>query len=260
MGTVGKVYLVGAGPGDPELLTLKAVRAIQMADAVVYDRLVSEQILDFIPGGVARFDVGKRPNSHPVPQAEINELLISLARRNQTVVRLKGGDPFMFGRGGEELIELARRDIPVEVVPGITSAQGCAATAGVPLTHRDLASSVRYITGHCRSDKDLDFDWTGLADPGTTLVIYMGMANVKQIAKRLTENGLPGTTPVMAIKDGTRDGERRLISNLNDIAASVRATFHEGPVLFIVGNVVGLAATQETVNHVQTDVALEQPA
>ena len=172
MPAVGKVVLVGAGPGDPDLLTVKAAKAIEAADVIVYDRLVSPQILDLAPRGAALISVGKAPRNHSMPQSEINALLVRLALGGRHVIRLKGGDPFIFGRGGEEALELAKHKIPFEVIPGVTSAQGCAAAAGVPLTHRGLATSVRYITGHCREDMDLDYDWKGLADPDTTLAVY----------------------------------------------------------------------------------------
>ncbi len=253
----GKVYLVGAGPGDPELLTLKALRLIQTADVIVYDRLVSEDILELIPEGAAKVDVGKRPNDHPVPQPDINRLLARLAENGSAVVRLKGGDPFMFGRGGEELMELAAGGFPVEVVPGVTSAQGCAAAAGVPLTHRGYASGVRYITGHCRANMDLDFDWAGLADPDTTLVIYMGLATIGGIAERLIAHGLSPETPVMAINNGTRMSERRVITRLGGVSAAVRRVQFNGPVLFIVGDVVRLAAHAGTTAVGASDVLLE---
>lgn len=256
MTTKGKVYLVGAGPGDPELLTLKALRLIQTADVIVYDRLVSEDILDLVPAGAARIDVGKRPNDHPVPQPDINRLLARLAENGSMVVRLKGGDPFMFGRGGEELTELAVRGFPVEVVPGVTSAQGCAAVAGVPLTHRGCASGVRYITGHCRANTELDFDWHGLADPDTTLVIYMGLANIGQIADQLMAHGMPGEMPVMAINNGTRLSERRAVMRLDTVAGTARRLRFDGPVLFIVGNVVRLAAHTEPVPQGVRDAQL----
>src|SRR5215470_9623445 len=194
----GKVYLVGAGPGDPELLTLKAVRAIGEADAVVYDRLVPQSILVMIRDGVTRINVGKRANFHPVPQAEINDVLIRLGRAGRTVVRLKGGDPFIFGRGSEEAAALEAAGIPYEVIPGITAAQGCAASARIPLTHRGLASGVRFVTGHRRANEPLELDWDSLADPDTTLVVYMGLANIADIACNLLARGLPARTPVLA--------------------------------------------------------------
>lgn len=235
------LFLVGVGPGDPELLTLKAVRAISEADVVVYDRLVSPEILSFVRDGVARIDVGKQAKCHPTPQSEINQLLIRLARTGRNVVRLKGGDPFIFGRGYEEMLELRRVGIPVVVIPGVTAAQGCAASAGVPLTHRGIASGVRYLTGHCRSDQPLDFDWSGLADPDTTLVVYMGRANIEQIVRELIRHGLPGDTPALAISEGTMPGERRVCAPLVDLPAALQAARLQGTVLFIIGRVVAMA-------------------
>ncbi|RMF04895.1 MAG: uroporphyrinogen-III C-methyltransferase [Alphaproteobacteria bacterium] len=241
----GKVYLIGAGPGDPELLTLKAHRILQSADVVVYDRLVSPEILDLVPDGVTRLDVGKRPQNHPVPQEEINALLVTLARAGRTVVRLKGGDPLMFGRGGEEALVLHAAGIPFEIVPGVTAAQGSAAAAMVPLTHRGIASGVRYLTGHCRADADLDFDWDGLSDPDTTLVLYMGLANIATIAAALIAHGRAPSTPVLAISNATRKNERRLRASLGDIAQAIRGAELESPVLFIIGEVVALSALEE---------------
>ncbi len=235
------VYLVGAGPGDPELLTVKARRLLDEADVVVYDRLVSDEIMALIPHGIPRISVGKQPKCHPVPQSEINSLLVSLAREGRKVVRLKGGDPFLFGRGSEEAAFLHRHGVHYHVVPGITSASGCAAAVGLPLTHRGLASGVRYVTGHCRNDIELDLDWRGLADPDTTLVIYMGMANIPQIAVRLIANGLTETTPVVAISDGTRPNQRHVMSTLGEIASAATAARFEGPVLFVVGRVIEMA-------------------
>jgi uroporphyrin-III C-methyltransferase len=237
----GRTYLVGAGPGDPDLLTVKAARLIRDADAIVFDRLVSPDILALIPAGTMRIDVGKQPAKHPVPQHEINELLVRLARSGQMVVRLKGGDPFTFGRGSEEAEYLARHGIPFEVVPGVTSASGCAARAGVPLTHRGLASGVRYVTGHCRDDADLDLNWRSLADPDTTLVVYMGMAQIARVARELMAAGLPSDTPVAAIASGTTPREARLFATLATIGGDARALAGQGPVLFIVGRVVALA-------------------
>jgi len=234
------VYLVGAGPGDPDLLTLKARRLLDKADVVVYDRLVSAEIMALVPKGTARINVGKQPKCHPVPQEEINALLVSLARDGRRIVRLKGGDPYLFGRGSEEAAHLHSRGVHYEVVPGVTSASGCAASAGLPLTHRGLASSVRFVTGHCRGDVDLDLDWKGLADPDTTLVVYMGMANLPQIAVRLIANGLPSNTPVAAISNGTRPNQRRIISTLGDIPGVAAEADFDGPVLFVIGRVVEL--------------------
>ena len=236
----GRVFLVGAGPGDPELLTLKAFRLIAEAEAVVHDRLVSKAILDLVPASAERFPVGKAPKNHPVPQDRINELLIALAERGLRVVRLKGGDPFIFGRGGEELVALGRRGIPCEVVPGITSAQGAAAAAALPLTHRGVAHGLRYITGHCRADLPLDLDWAGLADPETTLVVYMGVANIGLIAANLIAHGMPKDLPVLAISNATLVHERRLRATLGTVAPIARAGSLANPVLFVIGRVVAL--------------------
>jgi uroporphyrin-III C-methyltransferase len=240
MKRLGRVFLVGAGPGDPDLLTLKAARLIGRAEVLVHDRLVSPEIIAMAPKAVRRIAVGKAPKHHPVPQHAINRTLVDLARQGLTVVRLKGGDPFLFGRGGEELECLRGAGIPVEVVPGITAAQGCAAAAGVPLTHRGLATGVRYVTGHCRTDLPLDFDWAGLADPETTLVVYMGAASIAKISANLIARGMPADLPVLAVSYGTTPRERRLVARLDTIAAQASAAGLEGPVLFIVGRVVSL--------------------
>jgi uroporphyrin-III C-methyltransferase len=242
--TLGKVFLVGAGPGDPELLTIKAARAIAAAEVVVYDRLVGEEILHLIPPGATRINVGKQAGHHPIPQPEINRILIRAAHNGRHVVRLKGGDPFVFGRGCEEAAELARAGIPFEVIPGITAAQGCAASARVPLTHRALATGVRFVTGHCRADEPLELDWAGLADPATTLVVYMGLANIDQIVHQLIEHGLPGDTPAIAISQGTTARERKLSAPLLALPAAARGADLPGPVLFIIGRVAALAAEQ----------------
>ncbi len=237
----GRVYLVGAGPGDPGLLTLKAHTLLSTGDALVYDRLVSDEILELVPAGITRFDVGKQAENHPVPQEEINELLISLAKAGRVVVRLKGGDPLMFGRGGEEALALQAAGIPFEVVPGITAAQGTAASSMVPLTHRGVASSVRYLTGHCRADADLNFDWEGLANPDTTLVVYMGLANINEISTRLIDHGRAACTPVMAVSNATRADEQRFFAMLGSISQAVEDARLQSPVLFIIGEVVSLS-------------------
>ena len=187
-------------------------------------------------------DVGKQAGHHPVPQAEINRLLIQFARSGHNVVRLKGGDPFIFGRGCEEALALEQAEIPFEVIPGITAAQGCAAAARVPLTHRGLATGVRYVTGHCRGDEPLDLDWASLADPGTTLVVYMGFANIGEIVRQLVVHGLPGDTPVLAVCQGTTPREQRICASLMSLPRAVRAANFEGPILFIIGRVAAIAA------------------
>lgn len=237
-----KVYLVGAGPGDPELLTVKAVRLIENADVVVYDRLVSDAVLNLIPKGTARIYVGKVSGNHSLPQGEINELLVRLSARNRAVVRLKGGDPFVFGRGSEEAETLAANGVPFEVIPGITAASGISAALGAPLTHRGLAHSVRLVTGHIKNDGQLDLNWASLADPDTTLVFYMGLANLAEISRRLIEAGLPADTPAAAISNGTVAGQRQCIAPLSQLPDVVSASDLKAPVLTVVGRVVDMVA------------------
>ncbi len=245
----GRVFLVGAGPGDPELMTVKARRLLEEAEVVVYDRLVSQDILDLIPNGATKIDVGKQPRHHPVPQHEINATLVRLAKSGRTVLRLKGGDPFLFGRGGEEAEDLSRAGIHYEVVPGITSAQGCAASLRLPLTHRDYAQGIRFITGHCRSEHELDFDWHGLADADTTLVVYMGLANIPEITRQLIAHGRNPSTPVMAVSRGTQPDQRQLISTLSQISSTVKQEALPSPTLFIIGDVVQLASSLGRDSH-----------
>jgi uroporphyrin-III C-methyltransferase len=238
----GKVYLIGAGPGDPELLTLRALRMINEADAVVYDRLVSPEIMALVPGQARKIPVGKSPNHHPVPQHTINEILSDLALEGLTVVRLKGGDPLIFGRGSEEALHLNSFGIPVEYAPGITAAQGVASATGVPLTHRGLATGVRFVTGHRQANGALDLDWKGLACEDTTLVIYMGVSSIGLIAMRLVAEGLSNTTPVLAIADATTPREKRVMSDLGRVVLDVRDAGLTAPVLFVIGKVVTLSA------------------
>ncbi len=238
----GKVFLIGAGPGDPELMTLRALRMLQEADVVVYDRLVSADILDLHAFGARLIPVGKAPKCHTVPQDRINEILVHEARAGHTVARLKGGDPMIFGRGSEEAAYLMAHGIAVEYAPGITAAQGASCSTGVPLTHRGLATSVQYVTGHRQADKVLDLDWKRLADPETTLVVYMGVANIGQIAMGLMTENLPGSTPVLAVGKATLPDERRLVSRLDRLAADVREAGLQAPTLFIIGKVVSLYA------------------
>jgi uroporphyrin-III C-methyltransferase len=232
------VYLVGAGPGDPELLTVKATRILERADAVVFDRLVGARIMDLVPPGAMRVYVGKANQAHHLSQDEINDLLVRLARPGRVVVRLKGGDPFIFGRGSEEAAYLARHGVPFEVIPGITAASGCAAAAGIPLTHRGLATGVRFLTGHCRAGAGLDLNWASLADLNTTLVVYMGLANLGEIAGRLIAAGLPPDTPAAAIASGTTERQRLCRSRLADLAVQVAEAELEAPVLVVIGKVV----------------------
>jgi uroporphyrin-III C-methyltransferase len=239
------VYLVGAGPGDPDLLTVKALRLIQSADVVVYDRLVGDGILDLIPPGTTRISVGKAKGHHLLPQDQINDLLVSLARPGRRVVRLKGGDPYVFGRGAEEALYLAGYGIATEVVPGITAAAGCAAATGIPLTHREVARSVRLVTGHLRDDQSLDLDWQRLADPSCTLVVYMGVGTAGPMADGLIAAGLDPATPVAVVEKGTTPAQRVLRGILGDLEADVARWQVEPPSLLIIGRVVGLAAESE---------------
>ncbi len=235
------VMLVGAGPGDPDLLTVKASRLIREVDVIVYDRLVAKPILELIPDSTEKIFAGKRASNHYMPQEDINNLLVDLARVGKKVMRLKGGDPFVFGRGGEEALHLVRHGIPFEVVPGITSSAGCAAYAGIPLTHRGLAQGVRFVTGHSKGDEPLLLDWRSLADPDTTLVVYMGMTNVQEIADNLIANGLAPETPVAILNMGTRPQQRTLITSLVAMPNAVSEGNFKGATLFVIGRVVTLA-------------------
>ena len=241
--TAGMVHLVGAGPGDPDLLTMKAHRLLQRADVVVYDRLVSAEVLAMARRDAERIYVGKRRGNHSQSQDEINARLVALARAGKSVVRLKGGDPLLFGRGGEEIGALAEAGVTVEVVPGITAALGCAASTGIPLTHRDHAQTCLFVTGH-RKDGRLDLDWPTLARPRQTVVIYMGLDALPTIAAQLVAHGLPGSTPVALIENGTTDRERRVVGTRATIDAQAMRARLEGPTLCMVGEVVGLALAQ----------------
>jgi uroporphyrin-III C-methyltransferase/precorrin-2 dehydrogenase/sirohydrochlorin ferrochelatase len=232
----GRVTIVGAGPGDPDLLTVKAVRALQEADVIVYDRLVGEAVMDRGRRDAERIYVGKKKGSHAATQEEINALLVARARAGQTVVRLKGGDPFIFGRGGEERRYLLAHGIPHEVVPGITAALGCAAAAGIPLTHRDHAQAVTLVTGHGR-DGEPDVDWSTFAPGRHTLVVYMGASIADRIAVRLIDAGADPKLPAAVIVNGTRSDARVLTGRLADLGAMV-AGAGDGPMLLVIGDVV----------------------
>jgi uroporphyrin-III C-methyltransferase len=237
----GCVYLVGAGPGDPELLTVKAARLIQNADVVVFDRLVGSAIQELIPPAATRIFAGKEPGRHPLRQEEINELLIRLAHSGQRVVRLKGGDPFIFGRGGEEAECLARHGVAFEVVPGITAASGCSAYAGIPLTHREMAKTIRFITGHGKENGQLDYDWKELVAADCTLVVYMGLGAIENIIASLIAAGMPADTPAAAIENGATPAQRREIASVVDLPQRVRARRFAPPTLFVIGKVASLA-------------------
>ena len=236
-----KVFIVGAGPGDPGLLTMRAAECLRMADVVVYDRLVSEEILGFIPHHAEMIFAGKAARNHAMPQEEINQTLVDLAKQDKIVVRLKGGDPFIFGRGSEEALTLAENDINFEIVPGITASAGCGAYAGIPLTHRGLATGVRFVTGHCRDGHHLDLNWQSLACPETTLVIYMGLINIEKISAELIKAGLPADTPAAGVERGTTPDQRTVITTLEKLPETLRQAQLKAPSLLIIGKVVDLA-------------------
>lgn len=235
----GQVSLVGAGPGDPELLTLRALRRLSDADVVLYDNLVGPEILALIPLKAAQHYVGKKAARHALPQGEVNAWLVRLAQEGKRVVRLKGGDPFIFGRGGEEMESLMASGIPVEIVPGITAATGCAAFAGIPLTHRDWAQSVIFATGY-RKDGLSDLDWPALARPQQTVVFYMGVSAAAGIAEALIAEGRAPETPVAVIYHGTRPDQKVLVASLESVAQMINAEGLKPPALLIVGEVVRL--------------------
>ena len=235
----GTVYLVGAGPGDPELLTLKAHRLLSQCDALVYDSLVPKEVLDLVPAACERRFVGKRRGHHSVPQPSTNAVLVEMAQKHSTVVRLKGGDPFLFGRGGEEAAYLAERNIPVQVVPGVTAGIAAPAYAGIAVTHRRAGSSVTFVTGHEEIDKRRpSVDWRALATASDGLVIYMGLHNLPRIAEELMAGGLAATTPVAVIQQGTVAGQRCLKATLVDVADQCRAEAFKSPSIVVVGEVI----------------------
>ena len=235
----GRVYLVGAGPGDPELLTLRAVRLLEKADVVVYDHLVSSDVLEFVNKTAERIYVGKRRNEHTMRQEQINTLLAKLGNEGKQVVRLKGGDPFIFGRGGEELETLHAHGVDFEVVPGITAASGVSSYAGIPLTHRDYAQSCLFVTGHLK-DGTADLDWPSLVRLNQTVVIYMGLGGLPEISRQLIAHGASNNLPVAVVQDGTISTQKVATGTLATIADIVAQQALKSPCLVIVGEVVKL--------------------
>ncbi len=238
--SVGLVHIVGAGPGDPELLTIRAMRLLKNADVIVYDRLVGPDIIGLARQSCRKIFVGKKKSAHSVPQAGINALLVYEARQGRTVVRLKGGDPFIFGRGGEELDYLRKAGVPTTVVPGITAATGCAAASGIPLTHRDHANAVTFVTGHAAAGNGGP-DWVNLVRSNQTLVFYMAVSTAGFTASRLIEHGLNSTTPVAVIENGTLPNQRTVTGSLSDLEAMIRDNAITGPALAVIGSVAALA-------------------
>ena len=235
----GEVYLVGAGPGDPDLLTFRALRLMQRADVVLYDRLVGKDIIELVRRDAERIYVGKLPNQHTMQQEEISQLLVDLAKQGKRVLRLKGGDPFIFGRGGEEIEKLAENNIPFQVVPGITAASGCSAYAGIPLTHRDHAQSCIFVTAHGREGV-LGLDWEVLLRPGQTVAVYMGLSSLKDLSDQFVKRGADPATPAAIIDNGTRPNQRVAVCTVSDLHEVAEREELKGPAMIVIGSVVEL--------------------
>jgi uroporphyrin-III C-methyltransferase len=238
----GAVWLVGAGPGDPELLTIKALKVLQIAEVVVHDGLVSDEILDLAPAAARRISVAKRKSRHSYSQDEINRMLVAFAREGLKVVRLKGGDPFIFGRGGEELEACREAAVDCHVVPGVTAALAAGASAGAPLTHRGSAQAVTFVTGHAKDGGEPDLDWESLAKPNQTVVIYMGLSMAAPIAARLLAAGRDAATPALIVENASRADERRIVTTLAGLAEAAHGL--SGPALLIVGEAMALAMSR----------------
>ena len=251
----GEVYLVGAGPGDPELLTLRAHRLMQSADVALYDHLVSKDVLDLLPATTRRIYVGKERERHTLPQEAINQMLVRLAKEGLRVLRLKGGDPFIFGRGGEEIDSLAAQGVRFEVVPGITAALGVAAYAGIPLTHRDCAQACLFVTGHLK-DGSMNLDWPALVRPRQTVVVYMGLLGLPVLCAGLVAHGLPADTPAAVVQQGTTREQQVVTGTLRTLASQVADAMLMPPTLIIIGEVVRL---RERLDWFRPGEAARQP-
>ena len=248
-GIQGEVYLVGAGPGDPDLLSFRALRLMQHVDVVFHDRLVSKAILNLVKPDAERIYVGKQRSDHAMPQETINEQLVKHAKLGKRVLRLKGGDPFIFGRGGEEIEQLAEHGVAFQVVPGVTAAAGCASYAGIPLTHRDHSQACLFVTGHLK-DNTVNLNWQALAQPRQTVVIYMGLVGLKHIVTNLMEHGMPSTTPIALVSQGTTPQQQVVVGSLDTIVERISLSKVKAPTLTIIGEVVTL---RDKLNWFHTD-------